>query len=319
MKSYPFYLVFFFSIFALQAQTGIGTTSPKTKLHVKDNGGAFRIEGTDHVFMELYPQGATTRYGYFGYPGASSTVLTFMNQYSTGTMAWGTNNTTRMFLLSDGKLGIGNSSPGSTLTVGSTDGTVPGEITLNPTAAANEGGQINFKRSLNGSTVDWSIDQYGTSAADARFRIFNTSELNGMVIKENGFIGMGNSAPTVRLQVTGDIIANSIAGSSDARFKTNISPITNSLQKVLALRGVHFNWNTTAFPERMFSDKKTIGFIAQEVEKVVPEIVQTENTPEHYKSVHYDKVVALLVEAIKEQQKQINQLQKQVKILRQKH
>jgi hypothetical protein len=318
MKSYPFYLVFFFSIFALHAQTGIGTTSPKTKLHVKDNGGAFRIEGTDHVFMELYPQGATTRYGYFGYPGASSTVLTFMNQYSTGTMAWGTNNTTRMFLLSDGKLGIGNSSPGSTLTVGSTDGTVPGEITLNPTAASNEGGQINFKRSLNGSTVDWSIDQYGTSAADARFRIFNTSELNGMVIKENGFIGMGNSAPTVRLQVTGDIIANSIAGSSDARFKTNISPITNSLQKVLALRGVHFNWNTTAFPERMFSDKRTIGFIAQEVEKVVPEIVQTENTPEQYKSVHYDKVVALLVEAIKEQQKQINQLQKQVKILRKK-
>ena len=282
---------------------------------MKDNGGAFRIEGTDHVFMELYPQGATTRYGYFGYPGASSTVLTFMNQYSTGTMAWGTNNTTRMFLLSDGKLGIGNSSPGSTLTVGSTDGTVPGEITLNPTAASNEGGQINFKRSLNGSTVDWSIDQYGTSAADARFRIFNTSELNGMVIKENGFIGMGNSAPTVRLQVTGDIIANSIAGSSDARFKTNISPITNSLQKVLALRGVHFNWNTTAFPERMFSDKRTIGFIAQEVEKVVPEIVQTENTPEQYKSVHYDKVVALLVEAIKEQQKQINQLQKQVKQL----
>lgn len=318
MKLYPFYLVFFFSIFALHAQTGIGTTSPKTKLHVKDNGGAFRIEGTDHVFMELYPQGATTRYGYFGYPGASSTVLTFMNQYSTGTMAWGTNNTTRMFLLSDGKLGIGNSSPGSTLTVGSTDGTVPGEITLNPTAASNEGGQINFKRSLNGSTVDWSIDQYGTSAADARFRIFNTSELNGMVIKENGFIGMGNSAPTVRLQVTGDIIANSIAGSSDARFKTNISPITNSLQKVLALRGVHFNWNTTAFPERMFSDKKTIGFIAQEVEKVVPEIVQTENTPEQYKSVHYDKVVALLVEAIKEQQKQINQLQKQVKKLRKK-
>jgi hypothetical protein len=318
MKWYQFYLVFFFSIFALHAQTGIGTTTPKTKLHVKDNGGTFRIEGTDHVFMELYPQGATTRYGYFGYPGASSTVLTFMNQFSTGTMAWGTNNTTRMFLLSDGKLGIGNSSPGSTLTVGSTDGTVPGEITLNPTAASNEGGQINFKRSLNGSTVDWSIDQYGTSATDARFRIFNTSELNGMVIKENGFIGMGNSAPTVRLQVTGDIIANSIAGSSDARFKTNISPITNSLQKVLALRGVHFNWNTTAFPERMFSDKKTIGFIAQEVEKVVPEIVQTENTPEQYKSVHYDKVVALLVEAIKEQQKQINQLQKQVKKLRQK-
>jgi hypothetical protein len=210
-------------------------------------------------------------------------------------------------------VGIGNSAPNSTLTVGNTAGTIPGEITLNPTAATNEGGQINFKRSLTGSTVDWSIDQYGTTASDARLRIFNTSELNGMVIKENGFIGMGNNAPTVRLQVTGDIIANSIAGSSDARFKTNILPITNPLQKVLALRGVNFNWNTTAFPQRMFSNQRTFGFVAQEVEKVIPEIVQTENTSEGYKSVQYDKVVALLVEAMKEQQKQIEQLKKEVK------
>jgi ABC-type Fe3+-citrate transport system substrate-binding protein len=69
----------------------------------------------------------------------------------------------------------------------------------------------------------------------------------------------------------------------------------------------------------MFSDKRTLGFIAQEVEKVLPEIVQTENTTDGYKSVQYDKVVALLVEAMKEQQKQINQLKKQVKKLRQKH
>jgi Chaperone of endosialidase len=316
MKWFKYCLFFVTSIYAAHAQTGIGTTAPKTKLHVKDNGGTFRIEGTDHVFMELFPQGSTTRYAYFGYPGASSTVLTFMNQFSTGTMAWGTNNTSRMYLSADGKLGIGVSTPGSTLTIGSADGTIPGEITLNPSAASNEGGQINFKRSLNGSTVDWIVDQYGTTSADARFRIFNTSELNGMVIKENGFIGMGNLAPTVRLQVTGDIIANSIAGSSDARFKTNITPIVNPLQKVLALRGVHFNWNTSAFPQRMFSDKRTLGFIAQEVEKVLPEIVQTENTTEGYKSVQYDKVVALLVEAMKEQQKQINQLKRELKKLK---
>jgi hypothetical protein len=215
-----------------------------------------------------------------------------------------------------GNVGIGNSTPNSTLTVGNAAGTIPGEITLNPTTNAYEGGQINFKKSLTGSTADWSIDQYGTTAADARLRIFNTSEANGMVIKENGFIGMGNSAPTVRLQVTGDIIANSIAGSSDARFKTNITPIANPVEKVLALRGVHFNWNTSAFPQRMFSDKRTLGFIAQEVEKVLPEIVQTENTTEGYKSVQYDKVVALLVEAMKEQQKQINQLKRELKKLK---
>jgi hypothetical protein len=61
-----------------------------------------------------------------------------------------------------------------------------------------------------------------------------------------------------------------------------------------------------------------IELIAQEVEKVIPEVVQTENSTEGFKSVQYDKVVALLVEAIKEQQQQIEQLQQKVKELTEK-
>jgi hypothetical protein len=210
-------------------------------------------------------------------------------------------------------VGIGTSSPSSTLTVGNATGTIAGEIALNPSSTQYEGGQITLKKSLVGSTSDWFIDQYGTTASDARLRLFSSSELNGLVILENGFVGMGNSAPSVRLQVAGDIIANSIAGSSDARFKTNITSIENPLQKVLQLRGVNFDWNKKAFPDRSFSDSRAIGFIAQEVEKVLPEIVQTEKTAEGYKAVQYDKVVALLVEAIKEQQKQINSLKVELK------
>jgi hypothetical protein len=131
-------------------------------------------------------------------------------------------------------------------------------------------------------------------------------------------MGIGNIAPTVRLQVAGDIIANSIAGSSDARFKTNIFPIENPLQKVMQMRGVTFDWKTKEFPNRTFSEKRSLGFIAQEVEKVIPEVVQTENSTEGFKSVQYDKVVALLVEAIKEQQQQIEQLQQKVKALTEK-
>jgi hypothetical protein len=122
----------------------------------------------------------------------------------------------------------------------------------------------------------------------------------------------------VRLQVAGDIIANSIAGSSDARFKTNITPIENPLQKVLQLRGVNFDWKTTEFPARSFSENRSVGFIAQEVEKVLPEVVQTEKNAEGYKSVQYDKVVALLVEAIKDQQKQIDSLKAELKKQRKK-
>jgi hypothetical protein len=218
-----------------------------------------------------------------------------------------------------GNVGIGTSAPGSLLTVGRADGTIPAEILLNPSTTANEGGQLVFKRSLVGSTLDWIMDQYGTTSSDARLRLFaGSSEMNGMIIKENGFIGMGNINPSVRLQVSGDIIANSIAGSSDARFKTNVRSISSPLEKVKSLRGVYFNWDQKSFPNKDFSDKTELGFIAQEVEKVLPEVVSKDNSPEEYRSVKYDKVVALLVEAIKEQQKQIDSLKLQVKKLQKK-
>ncbi len=295
------------------AQTGIGTTAPVNKLEVvattadpansgSSANGNLRLGGGPSVVHVLdFGLSSTSTFSWI-----QARNKTYGTNYILGINPLG------------GNVGIGTSTPNSTLTVGNGTGSIPGEITLNPTAATNEGGQINFKRSLTGSTVDWSIDQYGTTAADARFRIFNTSELNGIVIKENGFVGMGTIDPSVRLQVNGDIIANSIAGSSDARFKTNVSAIANPLEKVLQLRGVNFDWNQSQFPERTFSSKRALGFIAQEVEKVLPEVVETEKSADGYKAVQYDKVVALLVEAIKEQQKQINRLQKQVKQLKKK-
>ncbi len=299
----------------LWAQTGIGTTAPVNKLEI--------VTATADPASSGTAANGNLRLG----PSSGSHVMDF-GLSSTSTFGWlqmrsksayGTVYNMGINPIG-GMVGIGTSAPTSLLTVGRADGSLTAEILLNPSATTNEGGQIVFKRSLTGSTVDWTMDQYGTTSSDARLRIFNGgAETNGITIKENGFVGMGTITPTVRLQVNGDIIANSIAGSSDARFKTNVSPIQNPLQKVLSLRGVNFNWNTSAFPQRMFSDQPTLGFIAQEVEKVLPEIVQTENTSEGYKSVQYDKVVALLVEAIKEQQKQINQLKKEVKKLRRAH
>jgi hypothetical protein len=293
------------------AQTGIGTTTPVNKFEVVATtadpassgsaaNGNLRLGGLSAVHVLDFGLGSTSTFAWI-----QSRNKTYGTNYPV------------VFNPLGGFVGIGTSSPGTTLTVGNTTGSISGEIAINPQGTANEGGQITLKKSLSGPANDWTIDTYGDNLANARFRIFSGSDATtGLSIKENGFVGLGNTAPTVRLQVTGDIIANSIAGSSDARFKTNITPIANPLQKVLALRGVHFNWNTEAFPQRMFSDKRTLGFIAQEVEKVLPEIVQTENTAEGYKSVQYDKVVALLVEAMKEQQKQINQLKREVKKLK---
>jgi hypothetical protein len=141
-----------------------------------------------------------------------------------------------------GKVGIGTSAPSTTLTVGNSAGTIGGEIHLNPTSTQYEGGQMVFKKSLVGSTVDWTIDQYGTTAANARFRIFNgSSETNGLSILENGNIGFGTPNPTAKLNLDGGgmrIFAG--FGNSTSRPGLNTSSIGN-----YEIRGVGAGGGTT--------------------------------------------------------------------------
>ena len=89
--------------------------------------------------------------------------------------------------------------------------------------------------------------------------------------------------------------------SSDERIKTNIKTIENALDKTLLLRGVEYN------DIRIEPEKKKIGLIAQEVELIIPEVVRT-SEDDGLKSIEYQNIVGLLVEAIKDQQKQINEL-----------
>ena len=205
------YIVLLFLGLVGSAQTGIGTTTPAVKLHVKSNGPIFRLEGSDHAYMELFPQGALTRFGWIGYPSANAVDLTVANQSASGAFSINTNSIERFRITSAGQLGIGTSTPSTTLTVGNATGTIPGEIMINPTATTNEGGQITIKRSLSGGTFDWTLDHFGTSNAEARFRIFGgSSETNGLIIRENGNIGIGTASPVDRLDVRSAMSVNEI-------------------------------------------------------------------------------------------------------------
>lgn len=112
------------------------------------------------------------------------------------------------------------------------------------------------------------------------------------------FAHLDSTADSIR--AAGDIIAYY---SSDKRYKENIKPIESPIEKVKAISGVTFEWNEKSHKE---TGKKDVGVIAQEVEEVLPEIVQTRDNG--YKAVDYQKLTAVLIEAVKDQQKQIDEL-----------
>jgi hypothetical protein len=90
----------------------------------------------------------------------------------------------------------------------------------------------------------------------------------------------------------GDVVAY---GTSDANLKNNIIPISDSLEKIKKIGGYYFDWNDK---QNTFKGAD-VGVIAQEIEKILPEIVTTRDNG--YKAVKYEKIVPLLIEAIKEQ------------------
>jgi hypothetical protein len=118
-----------------------------------------------------------------------------------------------------------------------------------------------------------------------------------LTVTPTGNMGIGTTNPSSKLDVAGNIRAISLTQTSDAHFKTNVATIENPLDSILRLRGVTFDWKQEEFGDKNFPTGRQIGFIAQEVEKVLPELVRTDKGG--YKSVAYQNVVPVLVEAIR--------------------
>ena len=109
------------------------------------------------------------------------------------------------------------------------------------------------------------------------------------------------------IKIDGSLTMVTVATPSDERYKKEIHPLESSLEKVLHLQGVSYSWNKDKVKGAGFKDGRQIGLIAQEVEKILPELVQTDE--QGYKTLSYDKIVPVLIEAVKEQQKEIKEQQ----------
>jgi len=133
-----------------------------------------------------------------------------------------------------------------------------------------------------------------------------------MAISSAGNVGIGTTSPSTILAVVQtsatDPIADAWTVYSSRRWKENIQSLDGALEKVLRLRGVTFDWKADG--------KHDLGMIAEEVGKVLPELVAYEENGVDAKSLDYARLTAVLVEAVKAQQQQIEQLKQVVSKLK---
>lgn len=201
-----------------------------------------------------------------------------------------------VFVSSGGNVGIGTTSPKSTLQLGTVSGLLDFNNGFDVLGNLYYSGGFKYTTSAYGTAIqlentagniNFLTVPSGTADADA-----TTS--TRMTILNGGNVGIGTANPARRLSVNGDAGGTSAWNNdSDVRLKKNIETITNALDKVNALRGVRFDWiDTENHPAG-----KQIGFIAQEANSVIPEVV---SKPGEYYSMQYGPISALLVEAMKE-------------------
>lgn len=327
----------------------VGSSSnPLAALHVQSNAyigdltgaGFFNSNAVLHIARNANPhlllEDIGTNTGGFSFDGGGLNVVTENGdiEFKTGITFNGdfsTTGNTRMIIENGGQVGIGTATPDRDVHISATAGATV--IVTRNDANTNAGetlGDIQFDSEDNtgpsSNTTAASAVIRGIAAEDhgnsnkgghLAFLTQTTGTFNSpaehMRITSAGNVGIGVTNPSVKFQVAGDATisgkfnSNGIQESSDARFKKDVAPLENALSNVMKIEGVSYTWKQDEFPDRNFGSKTEIGVIAQELEKVYPELVATDS--EGYKSVQYSHLVPILIEAIKEQQSLISQLE----------
>lgn len=178
--------------------------------------------------------------------------------------------------------------------------------------------QTNFfpnNSTLQNATLGQSVE--ATELTDLGFQVVNGTTVYFRIQREGNF----DTTPFVQIGGTMSATGNIIAYYSDKRLKTIEGKIDNALDKIDKINGVYYRQNEVAKEFGYNNDKRQVGLIAQEVEEILPEVIQqapfdidekdgSSKTGENYLTIDYDKLVPLLVEGIKELKKEIEELKK---------
>lgn len=273
---------------------GIGTVTPQETLEVAGNviisaGGVFR-----------YPNG-TQAGGRILYCDALGNA--FWNDPPSS--VWSVNGTD-IYNNNSGYVGIGVTNPGYLLDLN-------GRMRIRSGGANASSAGIWFNNNANtlspgfvGMESDGAIGFYGNGTPNGWGVVMNIA---------TGNVGIGTSIPSQKLHVIGNILATGTITPSDIRYKTDIHGIQNSLARIISLSGVTYFMNRMAFPQWNFDSTLQYGLIAQEVEKIFPEMV-TNIDEKGYKGINYVKLVPVLIEGFKEMNSKIEATEKENKELK---
>jgi len=315
---------------------GIGTTVPWYKLHVMGdiyaNGGWLRTSGSAGWYSESYGGG--------WYMSDTSWIRTYNSKSvwtdsgllgNNGGLTIGYGGTSPPFggAIIANNVGIGTTNPQSKLSIGTSGNSYYAvSVDTGSNGVYSKGSSTGVYSHGNNFGVYGVSGRFGVYGYGGNFGVYGEGGNVGVYGYSNfntgvsgyggtydfyaansngksyfaGNVGIGTTSPAYRLELpnianaSGQGRANAWVTYSDIRFKENITPINNALEKINSLQGVYFDWKQNG--------KRDIGFIAQEVEKVLPEIVSTD--PSGIKSLDYSRLTALLVQGIKEQQQQIS-------------
>ncbi len=278
-------------------KVGIGTSTPNNLLQVYDLIN-FTNPYTESVFVG-YQAGKNTYAGWansaFGYSALYNNTTGYENS------AFGYS------ALSSNTTGYGNVAMGYQAGKYLSNGS-------SPLSSPTYGVYIGYNaKGYSANETNAIVIGYNAVSAGSNSVVIGNDSITKTILKGN--VGIGTTDPgSYKLYVSGTAYSTGGWQSSDLRYKKNILGITDPLNTISQLKGVSFEWKTDEYPQKGFPEGRHFGLIAQEVEKVLPEVVKV--GPDGEKSINYSELIPFLIESIKQLKSEVKQLKSENEILK---